>query len=85
MLRPQDTLPEAWDTQLKIYQSMLPVQRLNIALELTEMSRVLLETGLRKRFPQYSKDQLRSEMFRLWLGDTTLYQRIEEAHLNIRA
>ncbi len=42
--------------------------RLRMALELTEMSRHLLEDGIRRRHPEYTSDELRLAFLRLWLG-----------------
>lgn len=79
MTAPQDTSTEAWDVQVRIYRRMASVQRLNIALELTEMSRTLLGKGLEQQHPEYSEKTLRSETVRLWLGDDVLYRRLQKS------
>jgi hypothetical protein len=43
---------------IQTLRSMTPEQRLAKAFELTEMSRDLLRSGLRERFPNASEDEL---------------------------
>jgi hypothetical protein len=43
--------------QLGVYRRMTPEARLQVALELTEMSRQLLADGIRARHPEYSDEQ----------------------------
>lgn len=43
---------------LEIISRMTPEQRLLKAFELTEVSRMLFREGLRKRFPEYSEEQI---------------------------
>jgi hypothetical protein len=69
-----DTSPEAAAVQLEIYRSLGAAARLRIGLELTALSRQLLEEGIRKRHPEYDADQLRWAFLRRWLGDALFHQ-----------
>jgi hypothetical protein len=64
---PRDTSEEAMAAQLEVYRRMTPEARLQVALELTEMSRKLLADGIRARHPEYSDEQVRLAMIRVWL------------------
>lgn len=51
--------PRPNDAQyLEVLRRMSPADRLRKAFELTELSRKLLRTGLRERFPELSEDEL---------------------------
>lgn len=63
----RDTSEEAMAAQLEVYRRMTPEARLQVALELTEMSRQLLADGIRARHPEYSEEQVRLAMIRVWL------------------
>ena len=43
---------------IKILRNMTPGQRLEKALELSELTRDLFKHGLRKRFPELSEEEL---------------------------
>lgn len=64
----RDTSREAAEVQLDVYRRMAPGARLRVGLELTELSRRLLEDGVRRRHPEYSDAQVRLAFLRLWLG-----------------
>lgn len=66
-MTPRDTSDEAMGAQLESYRRMTPEARLQVALELTEMSRRLLADGIRARHPEYDDDQVRLAMIRVWL------------------
>ena len=53
-----DTTPEASAIHLATVRSMDPAVRLRLALDMSELSRRLLLTGLRSRFPDCSDLQL---------------------------
>ena len=63
----RDTSAEGMAAQLEVYRRMRPAARLQVALELTEMSRKLLADGIRARHPEYSNEQVRLAMIRVWL------------------
>ncbi len=68
-MRPHDTSPGAHAAQLAAYRRMSPAARLRVGLELTETSRRLLRHGVRVRHPEYSDEELRLAVIRLWLGN----------------
>jgi hypothetical protein len=63
-----DTSPDASALQLDVYRRMSPAARLRIGLELTALSRRLLEDGVRRRHPEYDNQQVRVAFLRRWLG-----------------
>ena len=63
-----DTSESAFKVQLEVYRRMTPSQRLQIGLELTELSGRLLLDGVRSRHPEYSEEDLRLASIRAWLG-----------------
>jgi hypothetical protein len=67
-MRARDTTAEADTVQLEIYRRMTPEARLRAGLELTEISRRLLITGIRQRHPEYDANQVRLAAIRVWLG-----------------
>jgi len=63
-----DTSEDAARVQLEVYRRMAPSQRLNVGLELTRMSRDLLAQGIRARHPEYSDDEVKWAVIRVWIG-----------------
>ena len=63
-----DTSEDAARVQLEVYRRMAPSERLNVGLELTRMSRDLLAQGIRARHPEYSDDQVKWAVIRVWIG-----------------
>ena len=70
-MRSLDTSEPAALVQLEVYRRMTPSQRLRIGLELTALSRRLLESGIRRRHPEYTDEELRLATIRAWLGPDT--------------
>jgi len=68
-LIPADTTPEARLVELAIWRRMSPERRLEIAFEMTETLRSIVAAGVRSRHPEYSEQQVKLAMIRLWLGD----------------
>ncbi len=64
-----DTDESVAAAQIEVYRRMRPADRLRVGLELTQVSRRLLAEGIRARHPDYSDEQVRLAMIRLWLGD----------------
>ena len=64
----RDTSEDAARIQLEVYQRMAPSERLNVGLELTRMSRDLLAQGIRARHPEYSDDEVKWALIRVWIG-----------------
>ncbi len=67
-MRPLDTSEAADEVQLEIYRRMEPSERLQVGLDLTELSRNLLAEGIRLRHPEYGDEQVRLATIRAWLG-----------------
>ena len=63
-----DTSEDAARVQLEVYRRMAPSERLNVGLELTRMSRDLLAQGIRARHPDYSDDEVKWAVIRVWIG-----------------
>ncbi len=63
-----DTSEDAARVQLEVYRRMAPFERLNVGLELTRMSRDLLAQGIRARHPEYSDDEVKWAVIRVWIG-----------------
>ncbi len=63
-----DTSSDADAIQLEVYRRMAPERRLRVGLELTELSRGLLASGIRARHPEYDEERVRLASLRLWLG-----------------
>jgi len=60
--RSRDTSLEAADRQLAELRKMSPSQRLEIAAAMTADVRRLAESGIRSRHPEFSPEQVKSEM-----------------------
>ena len=67
-MRAMDTSEQADEVQLGIYRRMKPSERLQVGLDLTELSRHLLAEGIRSRHPEYDDEQVRLATIRAWLG-----------------
>lgn len=63
-----DTSEDAARVQLEVYRRMAPSERLNVGLELTRMARDLLAQGIRVRHPEYSDDEVKWAVIRVWIG-----------------
>lgn len=74
MVMAGDTDAQAARVQLEVYRRMTPSDRLQVALELTRMSRDLIAQGIRARHPEYTDDQVKWALIRLWLGEETFEQ-----------
>jgi hypothetical protein len=66
---PADTTPAAWGVQLDIYRRMAPSRRLELALQMSDSLRRVVASGVRSRHPEYSEEQVRLAVTRLWLGE----------------
>jgi len=65
---PFDTTQEAARTQEAIFRRMTTVQRLSLALEMSESIRNVALAGLRARQPGLSADQLSDALLRIMYG-----------------
>jgi hypothetical protein len=71
---PADTTPEAWGVLLDIYRRMAPSRRLELALQMSDTLRRTVAAGVRSRHPDYSEEQVRLAVCRLWLGEQLFRQ-----------
>jgi hypothetical protein len=55
---PRDSTPQAQMLQLSIHRSLLPGQRLESAVEMSNFTHQLAATSLRKRLPDCSDQEL---------------------------
>jgi hypothetical protein len=53
-----DTTPDAAAVQRAAYRCMGGMGRLRVALELSDLVHALAETGIRKRHPEYTSEQV---------------------------
>ena len=60
-----DTSPEMEAMQIKIRQSMTPEQRLEVALDLSDLLREFRKAGIRRDHPDWTERQVMIELFRL--------------------
>ncbi|HEV7768752.1 MAG TPA: hypothetical protein VGQ76_27415 [Thermoanaerobaculia bacterium] len=56
-----DTTPRAAAIQLQLYRDAGPSRRAQIAVELSDAVRETTLAGIRRRHPDYSEEQVRSE------------------------
>ena len=59
-----DTTPDAAAVQEAAYRHMGGVGRLRIALDLSNIAHALAETGIRKRHPEYTAEQVTAALAR---------------------
>lgn len=74
-MKPMDTLREAFLQQIEAHRRLKPEQRLRLGVELSEMSRRLLEAGIQARHPEYDEREVRLAAIRLLLSPE-LYRRV---------
>jgi hypothetical protein len=67
-----DTTPEAAAVQLSIYRQMTDLQRLQIAIEMSDVVRELALTRLRIEHPDWSDFELKRELLRYAFGSDPL-------------
>jgi hypothetical protein len=66
---PTDTTPEAALVQLEICRQLPPSHRLKLALQMSDTLRKLTAAGVRHRHPDYTDDQVRLAVTRIFLGE----------------
>lgn len=67
--RPLDTDEAAHERQTEAYRRMSGRNRVAVCFRLNELARRAAEAGIRSRHPDYSEEQVRWALRRLWLGD----------------
>jgi hypothetical protein len=65
-----DTSPEAAALQLRLYRSLPPSARAQIAVDLSDAVRETTMAGIRRRHPDYSDDELARAFLVLVYGNT---------------
>lgn len=73
-----DTSPEAAAVQFSIYRRMTDLQRLQIAIEMSNLVREIALTRLRSEHPDWADWQLKLELVRYAFGDQPLPPDLEE-------
>jgi len=64
----RDTSAAAAAHQLELYRLAGPQRRVEIAAELSDAVRELARAGVRLRHPEFSDDQVRRELLRIFYG-----------------
>ena len=67
--RPRDTDEGAHERQTEAYRRMSGRDRVAVTFRLNGLARRAAEAGIRSRHPDYSEEQVRWALRRLWLGD----------------
>jgi hypothetical protein len=62
---PRDTSPEIEALQIRITRSMTVEQRLQLALDISLLSRALMKAGVRGAHPEWSDQEVAREVHRL--------------------
>ena len=62
-----DTLVAARERQRETFRRMTPEQRLAVAAEMSDEIRAVAEAGIRHRHPDYSDDEVQSELVAILL------------------
>jgi hypothetical protein len=57
-MRPADTSPEAWQFQLELQRRTTPAERLQRALELSDLVRSFARAGIREAHPEASEREV---------------------------
>jgi hypothetical protein len=62
---PLDTTPEIEAMQIRLFRSMSVERRLEIALQISLLSRELMRSGVRNQHPDWSDREIEHEVHRL--------------------
>ena len=68
-LLPRDTTPEAARVRFSILRKLDPSRRAEMAFELSDGLRGVVESGIRRRHPDYDDARIRLAALRLAIGD----------------
>jgi hypothetical protein len=68
-VRLRDTAPDIRRRQFDIYRAMLPAQRVELAVAMSEDVRQITLDGIRARNPSFGDAQVRLEWLRILYGD----------------
>jgi len=79
---PSDTSPEAWELLLDLQRKMSPSQRLQCALDWSEVVRGFFEAGLKRRYPNADERELFLRAARISLGEDFFQKAYGEVSLD---
>jgi hypothetical protein len=74
---PRDTSPEVAQLQAEILRAMSPGRRLEIALEMSDLTRELCSARLRRDNPTWSQTDVARELLRIALAPAPLPAELE--------
>jgi hypothetical protein len=63
-----DTTPRAAALQLRLYREAGPSRRAQIAVDLSDAVRATTLAGIRRRHPDYSEDEVKTDFLRIVYG-----------------
>lgn len=78
-MRSLDTTLQAEKVQVEVFRRMKPEMRLQVAIDLAQTSRKLVEEGVYRRHPDYGEDQIRLAAIRLILEEDLFLSAYPEA------
>ena len=67
MAAPRDTSDEAWARQMAAFRAMRPVDRVRLALEMSNEVRKIARAGIRVRHPEWTAAQVQDGLEELML------------------
>jgi len=67
-MRANDTSPEAYELQVRLYRAMTPEERSALALHMSEDIRRIAAEGIRQRHPDYSERDVRRALVAMLYG-----------------
>jgi len=76
---PADTTVEAVRKLFEILRKLGPEVRLEMAFEMSDNLRKIVEDGVRNRHPDFDEKKVRLEVLRLMIGDKLYRQILNEA------
>jgi hypothetical protein len=71
---PADTTIEAARKQFEILRRLGPDARLEMAFEMSDNLRSIVESGVRFRHPDYDEQEIQKEVLRLMIGESLFKQ-----------
>lgn len=80
-MRPADTSPEAWQVWLELVRKMTPAERLQRALQYSQIVRELAKAGIREAHPNASEREVFLRFAQRQLGDN-LFRKVYGTELD---
>lgn len=78
-MRSLDTTSQAEKVQVEVFRRMKPEMRLQVAIDLAQTSRKLVEEGVYRRHLDYGEDQIRLAAISLILEEDLFFSAYPEA------